>query len=192
MQYIPVKETLKALLKDPAVRQECSKSHSNTASTVLSDVSDGTVFKSNSLFMEPGLTLKLILYQDAFEVVNPLGSARRKHKILGVYFTLANFEPLNHSCVDNLQLVLLCSEKEFRYFAHDKLFAKMLSDLQDLERHGIVTESGQVVRATVLCIVGDNLGSHSIGGFVENLSNSDYCCRFCCIPTMKKIGRAHV
>lgn len=34
--------------------------------------------------------LKLILYQDAFEVVNPLGSAKNQHKVLAMYFSLAN------------------------------------------------------------------------------------------------------
>lgn len=70
VQYIPVKETLKALLKDPTVWQECLKSHSNTTSTVLTDVCDGSVFKSNGFFVEPGLTLKLILYQDYFTLAN--------------------------------------------------------------------------------------------------------------------------
>lgn len=76
----------------------------------------GSVFKSSPLFAESGLTLKVILYQDAFEVVNPLGSAKKKHKMLGVYFTLANFEPFHRSTIDNLQL--LRREADFKYFGH--------------------------------------------------------------------------
>lgn len=30
-----------------------------------------------------------------------------------------------------------------------------------------------------LCIAGDNSGSHSIGGFTENFSRSQYFCRYC-------------
>lgn len=170
MQNIPVSETLKALLEDPAVRQECAKSHSHAASTVLSEAME--LFKSINVFIEPGSTLELILYQEAFEVVNPLGPARRKLKIVGVYVTLYNFESFHHSCVDNLHHVILCSEKDFKHFAYDKLYAKMLSGLRDLKRDGIVTRSGQVMQTTVLCIVADILGSHSL---FENFSRSSYC-----------------
>lgn len=55
----------------------------------------------------------------------------------------------------------------------------MLSDLRQLEEHGLVTSSGHVVRATVIFIVGDNLGSHCIGGYTQNFSTSKYFCRYC-------------
>lgn len=144
------------------------------------DVWDGSVFKSNELFLQAGdIILKLMLYQDAFEVVNPLGSARKKHKLVGVYFTLADFEPFHRSSIDNMQLVLLCKETDFKYFGQDTVFSRMLSDLRQLEEHGIVTTSGHVVRATLLSIVGDNLGSHCIGGYTQNFSTSKYFCRYC-------------
>lgn len=76
-QYIPIKETLQALLKDPIVWKECTKHEDDTSAHVLSDVRDGSVYKSNTLFRESGISIKLILYQDAFEVVNPLGSAKK-------------------------------------------------------------------------------------------------------------------
>lgn len=185
-QYIPLGDTLRAILKDPVVWQECIKSQNRPASAgVFEDVCDGYVFKSNDLFKQPDITLKLILYQDAFEIVNPLGSAKKKHKIVGVYFTLANFEPFYRSGIDNLQLLLLCNERDFKFFGHDKLFARMLSEVRELEEHGLVTSSGHVVRATVLSIVGDNLGSHCIGGYTENFSTSLYCCRYCLVPKDK-------
>lgn len=176
-QYIPLKDTLNAILKDPVVWQECVKTQYVPPTGVFTDV-----FHTNALCMQPGISLKLILYQDAFEVVNPLGSAKKKHKIVGVYFTLANFEPFYRSSVDHLQLLLLCTEQDLKYFGHEKLFSKMLSDIKELEDKGLVTSSGHIVRATVLCIVGDNLGSHCIGGYTENVSTSSHCCRFCLVP----------
>ncbi len=179
-QYIPIKETLQALLKDPIVWKECTKHEDDTSAHVLSDVRDGSVYKSNTLFRESGISIKLILYQDAFEVVNPLGSAKKKYKILGVYFTLANLDPFYRSSVENLQLVLLCREEHFKYFGHDKVFSTMLSDIKELETNGLVI-SGHVVKASVFCIAGDNLGSHNIGGFTENFSTSTYFCRYCLV-----------
>lgn len=107
-QYIPIKDTLTALLKDPAVWKECSTTGNESAPHIFNDVCDGSVFKSNPLFSESGLTLKVILYQDALEVVNPIGSAKKKHMMLRVYFTLANFDYFHRSTVDNMQLLLLC------------------------------------------------------------------------------------
>ena len=34
----------------------------------------------------------------------------------------------------------------------------------------------------MLCLTGDNLGSHFIGGFVTNFSNAKYACRYCMKP----------
>lgn len=38
-----------------------------------------------------------------------------------------------------------------------------------------------VIKGTLYCIAGDNLGSHCIGGFTENFSQSSYFCRYCLI-----------
>ena len=69
----------------------------------------------------PG-ALRLILYQDDFEVANPLGSGRKKHKILAVYLSLANFPPHYRSTVDQIQLVLLCCESDFKRFGQRATF----------------------------------------------------------------------
>lgn len=96
------------------------------------------------------------MYQNAFDV-NALGSANKKQDC-GVYFTLANFDPFYRSSIDNLQLMLLCNERDFKYFGHDKLFSTMLSDLRDLETNGLEI-SGHAVKAAGFCITGDNLRS---------------------------------
>lgn len=44
-----------------------------------------------------------------------------------------------------------------------------------------LNSSGQVVRAAVLCVTGDNLGSNSVAGFTENFGVPKSFCRFCLI-----------
>lgn len=105
-QYIPIKETLQALLKDPIVWKECTKHEDDTSAHVLSDVRDGSVYKSNTLFRESGISIKLILYQDAFQVVNPLGSAKKNTRFLG--FTL-HWPTLTRFIVPVLKTCSLCS-----------------------------------------------------------------------------------
>lgn len=70
-EYVPIKHTLATLLKHTDVLEQGSTSENESTPHILNDVCDGSVFKSNPLFAESGLTLKVILYQDAFEVVNP-------------------------------------------------------------------------------------------------------------------------
>ena len=87
------------------------------------DIQDGQVFKRNPFFKENPEGLQLIIFQDSFEVVNPLGSARVKHKVLGVYYTLANVDARCRSQVQPMQLILLCKEKTMKRVGHEKIFS---------------------------------------------------------------------
>lgn len=179
--YVPVKETFKCLLESNLWQNCVSGEHGADSPTdYLTDISDGHIFKSNDFFRQNPSCLKVILYQDAFEVVNPLGSAKTRHKVLAVYLSLANLPVHIRSNIDHMSLVLLCREKDFKEFGHDKLFSELIADLKDLE-NGIVLSDETVVKGTLYCIAGDNLGSHCIGGFTENFSTSKYLCRYCLI-----------
>lgn len=152
-----------------------------TDANVLQDVRDGKTTKENLLLQECPSSVSIILYQDAFEVVNPLGSGRKKHKLLAVYMTLGDILPYNRSCIDPMQLVMLCRDADYVFFGQEKVFSCLLRDLKDLERSGIAVAEGETVKGVVIAIAGDNLGSHSLGGFTENFSMSKYFCRYCVI-----------
>ncbi|KAK0144953.1 hypothetical protein N1851_016149 [Merluccius polli] len=146
---------------------------------VYQDVRDGEGVQSNVLFKTDPSSVGLILYQDSFEVVNPLGSGGKKHKVLAVYSTLTDILPHNRSITNQMQLVLLCREKDFKYFGMSQVFEPLIKDLQVLEERGIVISDGSVVKGTLVAISGDNLGSHSVGGFLENFSRANHFCRYC-------------
>lgn len=103
-----------------------------TDSQEFSDIHDGQIFKSNKFFIENPGCLKLILYQDAFEIANPLGSAKKKHKVLAVYLSVANLPAYVRSNTDHMSLVLLCGEKDLKQFGYAKLF----SDVGGFKRFG--------------------------------------------------------
>ena len=175
--YVPIKQSLSALLNNPCVRFQLSNPPTSRTN-ILSDLKDGKAYKSNIFFANNSNAVQLILFQDAFELVNPLGSARKKHKILGVYYTIGNIHVQYRSSVAQLQLVLLCREVDLKYFGSTIVFRRMLQDLQDLEKNGLSMPYGNI-RGTVAAITGDNLGSHGIGGFTENFSTAKYICRYC-------------
>lgn len=175
--HIPVLESLTALLKEGNAVQQSFNSVS-AADGAICDITDGHVIKSNAMFSSDPDSLKVMLFQDSFEVPNPLGSAKRKHKIVAVSLTLGKVCTHHRSAIDQIQLVLLCLEEDCKYFGMDQVFSKLVSDLCELEVKGISFE-GKLYMGTVACIMEDNLGSHMIGGFTENFSSCEYFCRYC-------------
>lgn len=174
---------MKALLNHDSVKAQYAeaKEHRSEDPHLLEDVRDGKIFKDKEIFMHSVSSVSIILYQDAFEVVNPLGSRRKKHKQLAVYMTLSEISPHHRSSIDPKQLVMLCKEEDFKFFGQEKVFGPLVKDLRDLEDTGVELNSGQIMQGAVLAIVGDNLGSHTIGGFSENFSKSKHFCRYCLI-----------
>ncbi|CAB0035349.1 unnamed protein product, partial [Trichogramma brassicae] len=56
--------------------------------TIKTNFYDGYVYKNNKFFKNNPNSLKIILYQDAFEIVNPIGPAKKKHKLIGIYMSI--------------------------------------------------------------------------------------------------------
>ncbi|CAM1294702.1 Uncharacterised protein g1088 [Pycnogonum litorale] len=190
LYYVPLKDSLKSLFQNKSVLNEYLHTssplvHDDHGSNednapLLYDITDGLAYKKNVLFNTNPNALKLILYQDGFEVCNPLGSSKKKHKVLAVYVTLANFRPHLRYNVDHTLLVLLCNENDFKYFGQSVIFKLLLDDLKEIEGDGVdILNDGQKIKGTVCFVAGDNLGSHCIGGFVENFSTVQNCCRYC-------------
>lgn len=102
--YVPLKETLKNLFYNKSLTHELKFDLLKNDSKVLKDFTDGIVFKENKFFQQNPGALQLISYQDAFETVNPLGSAKTKYKILAVYLSIGNFPDRIRSHVNSMYL----------------------------------------------------------------------------------------
>lgn len=173
--YVPIKETLKALFLDksmkvnldpPVVRED----------GILEDITDGQIYKRNQFFQDNPNALRYVLYQDGFELVNPIGPAKTKHKLVGIYLSILNLPDYLRSHINSIYLVGLYKEK---HFDHDSIYGHIVKDLKDLETEGIDIPGVGNVKAGLVCIIGDNKGSHELGGFVANFSTAVYFCRFC-------------
>ncbi|KYQ53359.1 hypothetical protein ALC60_07491 [Trachymyrmex zeteki] len=79
---------------------------------ILSDIQSGNVIKSNNFFNSNKNVLQIILYQDAFEVCNPLGDNLGSHQIGGI---TENFHSSEYFCrfcditQNQLQLKYMCT-----------------------------------------------------------------------------------
>lgn len=91
-QYVPIKETLTSLSEIVAFKNQYEKAHFHIPKHGASeDVWDGQNTTDNVLLKTETSSVALILYQDAFEVVNLLGLGQKKHKVLAVYLTFGDY-----------------------------------------------------------------------------------------------------
>lgn len=98
---------------------------------------------------------------------------------MAVYWMLAGVPGLLRSSLSSIFLAILCKADDVKRFGYRTLLEPLLQDPVSLEKEGLyVPALGRKVKGTVFSVVADNLGAHSMGGFVENFSGSNVC-RFC-------------
>ncbi|KAK3917100.1 LOW QUALITY PROTEIN: Putative thiol protease R355 [Frankliniella fusca] len=176
--YVPIKETIKA-----AFDNKCWNFSMNgfpfSPTGLLRDFYDGEVFRNNSFIQENPTSIVIILYQDGFELACPLGPAKNlKHKIVGIYMAFGNLPSEVRFKKDSIQLVGHVKQCDF---SHEEVYGFIVSHIIKLQENGVNLPGFGNRRVQLAYIAGDNLGSHSLGGFVENFSRSEYFCRFCLI-----------
>jgi len=148
----------------------------------MTAVHDGTRFRSDPFFQEHSNALRFGLYTDEFEIVNPIGSHRRKHKITAVYWTLLNIPVEQHSKLRVIQLYAIAKSKFLKQFGLCELLKDLCDSLNalyqgvdlDIPRYGSRRYFGK------LCFVlADTLAAHSLGGFKEGVGGAKKPCRTC-------------
>ena len=182
-QYVPLLHTLKQVLagKDVVnklldVFNDATVGINSGSANVYKTFRDGKHFKSNHALCET-FQIGLCLYVDDFEVCNPLGTS--KHKICGVYWTLSDLPSMFRSSLKNINLGLLCMSSHVKKYGYSRIFEPLIKDLITLEETGIfVSQLGENVKGFVQCVAADNLGAHSLAGFVESF-RAHYVCRVC-------------
>lgn len=89
-QYIPLEALLSKIAQNHDVWAMLNQEETPKDQDIMKDYTDGDQFKSRELSSLS--TLRLHFYIDEFEIVNPLGSKRGKHKLTAVYFKLGNID----------------------------------------------------------------------------------------------------
>ena len=122
---------------------------------LIGDFCDGDACKSHPLFSRDPQALQILLVYDDLEVVNPLGSRTKVHKLgehmcatvyehlacyvyfsLSVvfYYTLANISPQYRSSLNMIQLIALVKSDDVSYYGIDKILQPFMDDLAKLEK----------------------------------------------------------
>lgn len=181
-QYIPILKSLQQIFKQENILNKFVTSHNQNPfvnKEKYTSYKDGLHFQNNEFFSGGELRISICLYVDDFEICNPLGTSRKKHKLCSVYWILGNLPPGSHSSLSSIYLALLCKSEDLRTFGYPKIFEPLLQDLVILEQQGVFIDNlGVNFKGTVQYVVADSLGAHGLAGFVESFSG-DYFCRFC-------------
>ena len=182
VQIVSIEASLRNLFSYDDVFADVLKGH-QTNSSVLRDVVDGSAFREHPLFSTQPNALALIFYMDEFTVTNPLRGRAKNHKIMACYFTLANQKPETRSQLKVIQLAMLCLSKHIKKYGLDVVMQDVTDELKRLAEHGIdIIKEGQTYHfpCELLLAVGDNLGVHQMGGFMEGFT-ATRSCRFCMV-----------
>lgn len=179
-QYVPILPLLSQLVNNRHIQDTILQNRRPfDVSSGYKSLHDGLFLRENNFLCEDELRLPLILYIDDFEVCNPLGTSRKKHKVTAVYWVFADIPATLRSTLTSIYLAILCKADDVKQYGYPKVLEPLLQDLKSFEDNGVFIPSlGKVIKGTVLAVVADNLGAHSIGGFVEGFSASHFC-RFC-------------
>lgn len=180
--YIPVLKVLTELLnRNDVLDKVLETEHIETVEHLsqYKTYRDGLYYKDNSLLSSEDLSIALGLYIDDFEVCNPLGTSKKKHKVCAVYWVISNLPIRYRSSVQSIYLACLCHSNDVKKYGYGAILEPLIKDLEVLEQQGLyVQKLGSTVRGTVLYVSADNLGAHSLAGFHESF-NVDKFCRFC-------------
>jgi hypothetical protein len=169
-QYISILDTICTITQDPGFKRE-----KPSVDGMLRGVRDGSVYAENQYFQENKEAFTIELYSDAVELANPLGASRGKHKVVNVYFSLAELPKGINSKTENKFLVLSVKNTHLKTYRQE-IYKPLLDDLKKLEDG--VTVNGNIVKAGLLCHLGDNLEAHVVAGLSQCFS-SGYICRQC-------------
>lgn len=176
--YVPILETLRAVFKNPELA-DMFRPRYIPKEGLYADLRDATYFKENPLFSIEKDAIQIQLFYDDFETANPLGSKKGIHKLGAIYFTLRNFPPIFNSSLINIHLCALFHAQDIKRYGFNLILEPLVNDVKVLETEGLqIPMFEHVIHGTIVQVTGDNLGLHSLFGFVESFG-ARYCCRFC-------------
>lgn len=180
--YVPIKDVLTNYfsIEDMDEDIEVTK-HLERDPNYLSDYTDGTHFKTHPFFKDNPDALRLHFYEDEFEVVNPLGAKRGKHKLCAFYYTVGNINGKHRSKLNHIHLALLVRYTYVKTCGLQTILKPLINDLKKLETEGIkvkVNGTEKTIHAGLATFSADNLSAHMLARFTMSF-NSHRICRFC-------------
>lgn len=184
-QYIPITETLKAVLNNEVLFRLIHSEQKSTDGKIRSFL-DGSVAAQHPLVSEYPFTIRITLHTDDVDAVNPLGSKCGIHKITEVQFQIQNLPPEENARLRSVFVLAYAYKEDLpEKIGIDALLEPFFLELQDLETpDGVEIEvNGRpyTLRASLVAGAADAAAAHEILGLY-----SCSCSKFCSLCTVSK------
>ena len=182
--YVSLLDSLANILKLEDFQAEVLNPQGNLSGDQLGDFCDGTLFKSHPMFSSDPHALQVVAYYDELEVVNPIGSFIKKHKLGCMFYFLANIRPQYRSTLKAIQLLAVGKHEDIVKYGIDDFMAPFVEDIKTLYCNGLTISVGgvdRVLHGGLLAFLADNLAADLVGGFKQSMSFALRICRGCMI-----------
>lgn len=169
-QYIPLAISLKKFLEQPGVMNAIFSAKASADPNVLVTYRDGILFKNRYQQHGEVPLIPLLLYNDDFETANPLGSRKGKHKISAFYTNVLCLPRRYQARLNNILLTALITSSLITKYGVESVVKVIKEEIQMLSNACLNIEGDDfsgLVRPVLFQVVGDNLGIHTMLGYVR-------------------------
>ena len=120
--YVPFLKQLEKLLCMPEVQNILQKNDHmrNSTNGIMTDIQDGFYFQNHAFIRAHPDCLVFSFFMDDYEIVNPIGSHRKKHKLTGLYWLLLNIPNSYRSKLSAIQLLCIVKVEDVKQFGIKK------------------------------------------------------------------------
>jgi len=179
VDVVPFLKQLESLLSMPEV-VEILNTESDEPDFVQ-NVAQGAYVSNHELLLQHRHALLFSTYNDDYEVVNPIGSHRKKHKQCIFYWQLLNIPPEYQSKLSSMQLLACAKSADVKKFGLQQLLSDFNTGLKKLH-DGVqlkINGSSRLHHGLLVCVLGDTLAAQALGGFKEGVGTANRPCRTC-------------
>ena len=173
------KQQLQRLLSHPQVASTLEDAI-NTSSRYIINVNGGHYLRNDPFIREHPDCLLFSLYYDDFEVVNPIGAHRKKHKVAAYYWTLLNIPFIFRSQTQFIQLLAIVKTVD-KKIDRNCYLKDFLDTIQELHTGIELNVNGEtsIYYGKLTYVCGDGPALAEIGGFKESFSKAISPCLRC-------------
>jgi len=169
--YISILETIQRQLDSPKFLQIFAEGQREAHPTLLQDFCNATFLCEHILFGCDDYCLKLLMYYDDVNVVNPKNN--KVHQLGFFYY---------RSKLKSIQLFAICEKQHIKKYGLNTILRPFVEDLNILgTNNGHPFNVGKgvwYIRGALLAVIADTPASQAIGGFKEGVGGARRKCFF--------------
>ena len=144
--YVSLLDSITNILTIEDFQAEVLNPQGNNSGDQLGDFCDVSLFKSHPMFSTDPYALQVVAYYNELEVVNPIGSFIKKHKLGCMFFFLANIRPRYRSTLKAIHLLAVGKHQDIVKHGIDEFMAPFVDNTKSLYCNGLTITVGGVER----------------------------------------------